>query len=232
MAMEVDGLTEAAIKGEMDRLRGDYVRYVTEAGEKPSEEQLREWSIENLQEARILETAAAEEKLSVPELVEKIKKGVPEPTLDEVRELFQRLKPVVPERVHARHIVLHRDQVMGAAATQTLLNVRARLVRGELMWEEAATEVSHCPNQTDLGFFGRGQMVEEFENVAFALPEMEISDVVETPFGWHLIQVLAHLPEEPALFEEVEGELRKSLRSEREEEAVQAFVDARCAARA
>lgn len=57
---------------------------------------------------------------------------------------------------------------------------------------EVAQEHSLCPSRQDggdLGFFGRGQMVSEFEEAAFGLNVGEVSDPVRTNFGWHLILV-------------------------------------------
>lgn len=55
-----------------------------------------------------------------------------------------------------------------------------------------AAEVSKCPSGSrggDLGFFGKGRMVPQFDQVAFTLPVGEISEPVQTQFGWHLLVV-------------------------------------------
>lgn len=66
-------------------------------------------------------------------------------------------------------------------------------IRAGKSFAQAAEEVSLCPsgqNGGDLGFFSKGMMVKPFEDAAFAMENIgEVSEPVQTQFGWHLIQL-------------------------------------------
>ena len=90
----------------------------------------------------------------------------------------------MPNKVHCAHILIK---------TQTEANaVLERLKKGE-KFAKIAKEVSLCPSKKrggDLGTFGRGKMVKEFEKAAFALQKGQISPVIKTKFGYHIIKRL------------------------------------------
>ncbi len=83
-----------------------------------------------------------------------------------------------------------------------------------LTFEEAATKHSKCPSKErggDLGMFGKGQMVPEFEKRAFELNIDEMSEPVETQFGFHIIKTTARQEASQQAFEEVEAQIKNEL---------------------
>lgn len=87
------------------------------------------------------------------------------------------------EQVKASHILVETEE--------EAINLKEEILSGRT-FEDAAMENSLCPSGArggDLGFFGKGQMVSEFENAAFDLNVGEISEPIKTNFGWHLILV-------------------------------------------
>ena len=112
----------------------------------------------------------------------------------EVTILRQKLMDVITantphsqDEVWARHILV--------ADEATAETVRQRLVNGEdfaKVAAEVSTDTGTKDKGGDLGWFGRGVMVPEFEAAAFSLKVGEISQPVKSQFGYHIIQVLAH----------------------------------------
>ena len=101
------------------------------------------------------------------------------------------------EQVRASHILLMYQGSMRSTATRSkddaqreIQSIKDQLDQGS-EFDDLAQEHSDCPSSQkggDLGTFGRGQMVDAFEDTAFSLPVGEISDVIETPFGYHVIK--------------------------------------------
>lgn len=86
--------------------------------------------------------------------------------------------------VRASHILV--------ATEQEAANLRNEIINGK-DFADVAAEYSSCPsgaNGGDLGYFARGMMVKPFEDAAFSLEVGEISDPIQTQFGWHLIKLI------------------------------------------
>jgi parvulin-like peptidyl-prolyl isomerase len=86
-------------------------------------------------------------------------------------------------QVRASHILVSTEQEAS--------NISAQLRTGK-KFADLAKQYSTCPSGAkggDLGFFGRGQMVREFEDAAFSMKKGQVSAPVRTPFGYHIIMV-------------------------------------------
>jgi parvulin-like peptidyl-prolyl isomerase len=79
-----------------------------------------------------------------------------------------------------------------------------------------STDPSAAQGGGDLGFFGKGQMVPEFEEVAFALKEPgDISEPVQTAFGWHIIKLEEKKPSAVVSYDEVKPQIIQYLTNEK-----------------
>ncbi len=120
-----------------------------------------------------------------------------------------------PEQVKARHILIRKgdDDEAKTAARAKLEGIQTRIAEGE-DFAELATEFSDDSSKErggDLGFFPRGAMVKEFEEVAFSLEPSTVSDIVETTFGFHLIRVDEKKAEERVPFEQAREQIARDL---------------------
>jgi peptidyl-prolyl cis-trans isomerase C len=131
---------------------------------------------------------------------------------------------VTPERIRARHILVEvKPEAFRAEAIharEKIERLKQRVREGE-SFEEIAGVASDCPSKVrggDLGFFQRGQMEEKFEKVAFSLEKDEISDVVETTFGYHIIKLIDRIPRRQQSFDEVKTDIQVKVNEQREQE--------------
>ena len=121
--------------------------------------------------------------------------------------------------VSAKHILTDSEE-----KCQTILkNIEA----GEKTFEDAAREFSTCPSGAkggDLGEFGKGQMVKEFEDAAFDAEIGKVVGPVKTQFGYHLIKVEKKNEPKTAEFEEVKGQIYQQLLGKKQNDAYEAKV--------
>ncbi len=161
-------------------------------------------------------------------VMEEVAATAAEPTEAELREIYEANKEhfLTPEQVHASHIVKHiNGMVDHKAAFRAIQEVKEQLDGGAI-FEALAAENSDCPDSAgDLGTFGRGQMVQEFEDVVFNMEPGQVSDVFLTQFGYHIVKLHELKPAETAPFEQVKDHVGKELTQRKRSEAMEKFVD-------
>lgn len=124
---------------------------------------------------------------------------------------------LIPSTVRARHILLKlapgADQATGDAVLERMQGIATELERGE-HFALLATRYSEDKTAAaggDLGYFTRGQMVAPFEEVAFTLEPGQVSGIVRTRFGLHLIRVEDRQPARPVPLENARGRIEAHL---------------------
>jgi parvulin-like peptidyl-prolyl isomerase len=123
----------------------------------------------------------------------------------------------VPEQLRVRQIVV-KDY-------QEAQNLLRRLKQGAA-FDDLAKKHSIAPEAEaggDLGFFGRGDMPEEFD-VVFSLKPGETSDIVKSPYGYHIFQVVAKRGESVSDFNDVKDQIRRMMVQEEEGKIFQAWL--------
>lgn len=136
-----------------------------------------------------------------------------------------------PESVKASHILIGADAkatLEEKQAAQQKANDLLAKIKGGADFAELAKAESTCPSAKkggDLGSFGRGQMVKPFEEVAFSLQDGAVSDVVETPFGYHIIKSQGKTPSETVPFAQVEEKIKSLLKNEAVKKQLAARID-------
>jgi peptidyl-prolyl cis-trans isomerase C len=154
--------------------------------------------------------------------------------LDEELKTYYDSNPALfkhPEMVKASHILIkldpQADEAQKIEARKKIDDIAKKLTAGE-DFAELAKNYSECPssaNGGDLGSFRRGQMVQAFEDAAFSMNPGEISPVVETHFGFHIIKVSEKQPEGTFPFEEVKPQIQQVLTREKVQKLLEKDIE-------
>ncbi len=172
-----------------------------------------EWNKQRINQATVVSVLERELKVNITD--EDAKKFY-----DENPSKFEQ-----PEQVRASHILIGtRDAATGNELSEELKkaklkqieDLRKRAVAGE-DFAKLAKEFSEDPGSKDNGgeyTFGRGRMVPEFEAAAFSLNTNQVSDVVTTPYGYHIIKLSEKIPAKMVAFSEVSEDLKEALRAQ------------------
>jgi peptidyl-prolyl cis-trans isomerase SurA len=134
--------------------------------------------------------------------------------------------PVIVRQTHARHILIKTNELVPEPEARRRLMVLKERLDNKTDFAELArlhSEDSSSVKGGDLGWLSPGDTVPQFEHAMDALSPGQISDPVQTPFGWHLIQVLARRNEDMSS-EHQRLEARKALRARKSDEAYQEWL--------
>jgi len=213
--------------------------------QKAVDERLEQWK-KRFPNEEEYKKALSSSNLSVPQMKKDIKRGmtieklivtrfvdkttVPEKEIkayyDSNSNLFKQ-----PEQVRASHILIKVEPKAKESekedALKKIKEVQKKQKKGD-DFAKLAKEYSQGPSNAkggDLGFFKRGQMVPAFEEVAFKLKPGEVSDIVNTRFGYHLIKVVDKKPESTVPYEEIKERLGQYLKQEEVQKGVRQLVD-------
>ncbi len=133
-----------------------------------------------------------------------------------------------PEQVRASHILLKTEGKDDAAvkkqAEELLAKIKAGADFAELARQKSEDEAS-AKKGGDLDYFGKGQMVPEFDNVAFSLQPGQLSDLVKTQYGYHIIKVVDRKAASTKPLSEVRAQIEDQLKWEQAQAQAQKLAD-------
>ncbi len=173
------------------------------------------------------------QRLLIERLIDEKTGGEAAVTDAEVREFYEANPQFFqqPEQIRASHILIKAEPDaeadVKAKARERMADIQTKVKAGG-DFAELAREYSEGPSAPqggDLGYFGRGQMVKPFEDAVFALKSGEVSDIVETPFGYHLIKETGRNPEQTQPFADATDKIREYLKGKKREEALTAYIE-------
>ncbi len=137
----------------------------------------------------------------------------------------------IPEMVRASHILVKVDPKATpeekAKALEKIKDIQKR-IKGGADFAQVAKEVSDDPSKAnggDLDFFPRGRMVPAFEKVAFSLQMNQVSDIVETQFGYHLIKLTDKKPAGVMTLDEVKPRIEQHLKNEKVSQEFKKYIE-------
>lgn len=205
-------------------IKREVKRAIANAGSKEAFEQYLEQSGVSMAAVE----ADIELRLKIDGLLDSTCAGIKKPDDGECRAYYDAHPEqfMTEEHVRASHIVRH---CAGNALEEHAAHAELKRIHGEIVggksFESFSRHCSDCPDdEGDLGYFGRGMMVPEFEEVVFNMEPGEVSDVFKTPFGLHIAKVLDRIPAAPRPFDEVKEDVRQYLYEQAENACIDAFT--------
>ena len=169
-----------------------------------------------------------EARLRVDQLIERLFASAPRPKPKEVLDFYKQHRDAFqrPPMVQASHIVKNvTETTTEEDALAAIQKAQESLATGR-PFAEVADEISDCAGQGGmLGWFPLGEMVDEFDNVVFALQPGETSPVFRTEFGYHIAVLHDRKPGGLVPLDEVRDQIEQELLRARHEEIIGGFLE-------
>jgi peptidyl-prolyl cis-trans isomerase C len=213
--------TDAEIE---DRLRGMRAQF-------PNDDEFKKaLAARNMSEDRLRADSRVE--IAIGKMIDGETAAMPQVTDAEAKDFYDKNpdKFKQDESVRASHILLLVDEKADAATKKkTRAEIDAILKKARAGEDFAALAKAHSKDGSaaqggDLGYFGKGRMVPAFEQAAFALKPGEISDVVTTQFGYHIIKLTERKPASTVPLDTVSAQLKQFLTEQKKKERVDGFI--------
>jgi parvulin-like peptidyl-prolyl isomerase len=169
-----------------------------------------------------------ETQLRVDRLLERITAKVSPPRNKDVVDYYMKHKDLfaAPETVHAAHIVKSVGEKTDEATALAAIREAEAEIKAGAPFAEVADRRSDCPGRGgDLGWFPRGQMVDEFEAAVFPLVPGALSEVFRSPFGFHLALMHEHRPAGVRPLEEVRDGIEETLYAQKRQRLIEQYLD-------
>ena len=160
--------------------------------------------------------------------MQKIAANIAPPSAKNIQKYYQQNieQYSVPETVHASHIVKHHRPDRDLHQTRQEMQDILTELRQNADFAETAQKHSDCPeNGGDLGFFVRGKMVREFDDVVFNLEPNHISEVFETEFACHIATCHEKKPTIPIPLTDAREMITRDLIAILRQETLEKFLD-------
>jgi parvulin-like peptidyl-prolyl isomerase len=275
MTLTINGekVEQGLIEQEVEKLRPHYEQVFSDKDETKREEQLHQWSKENVIERvvmkqralglkgdftgetqkqydQIMQQNGGEDKffeqrkidksqkqnlikdielqVRIKHLIEDITSNTQPPRQKDIEEFYSQNKEkfTIPEMIRASHIVKHISPGQeDASLFEQMKQAHAELEQGA-DFNEVVAKYSDCADGGgDLGYFARGKMVQDFEDITFDMEVGEISDIFRTEFGYHIAKVTDRKEPRLCAVDEVREYIVKQLEERAKERAVEKYLD-------
>lgn len=232
---------DSVIRAEVSAIRPKLFEAMEGEDPRTIESKVKEWGRANVIERVVLRQAAkaqANHNALVPEgetdeqaierLLAKVTAHVARPRNKDITEFYRKNKEqwVAPEMVHAAHIIKNVDETHRDADALAAIEALLPRLREGAAFEALADEHSDCPGRGgDLGFFARGQMVPEFDNIVFALEPGQVSGAFRTPFGWHIAKLYGRKPAGIPRLEDIRDQIEETIFQQKRQKVIEQYLD-------